>query len=225
MLTDEKGTGTAAGLCPLSRICDNCDVIQFRRLAALLMGAWLGAGLLTDVVVTQNFRTIDPFLQTPGNVEASAELNKIGRDQERLILRRNAAEENTWIFRNWERVEVAVGGLLFLLLLFGGRPQKLLFGLCLLMTAIVAIQHFFLLVSIADLGRRVDYLPASDPDSVKFWRLHGIYSGLEIAKMLLGFMFAARLALRWKPDPELFAREYGLSAGAPGIGEGQIRRG
>jgi hypothetical protein len=193
-------------------------VIQFRRLAALLLGAWLGGGILTDVAVTQNFNTIDSFLQTPGNIAASAELNKIGRDQERLLLRRNAGEENTWIFINWERIEVVIGGLLFLVLLFGGTPQKLLLGLCLGMVAIVAVQHFFLVSPIADLGRRVDYLPATDPESVKFWRLHAVYSGLEIAKTLLGFAFAARLTFKWKPDPELFVREYAA-------GQGKIRRG
>jgi hypothetical protein len=176
--------------------------------AALLLGAWLGGSILTDVAVTENFNTIDPFLQTPGNVAASAELNKIGRDQERMLLRRNAGEENTWIFTNWERVEVAIAGGLFLVLLFGGAPQKLLLGLCLGMAAVVGVQHFLLLPSIADIGRRVDFLPASDPESVLFWRMHGIYSGLEILKILLAFVFAARLTIRWKPSPELFAREY-----------------
>lgn len=206
-------------------ICDNCDVIQFRRLAAILLGAWLGGSILTDVAVTENFNTIDTFLQTPGNIAASAELNNIGRDRERLLLRRNAGEENTWIFTNWERVEVAIGGALFLVLLFGGRPQKLLLGLCLAMTAVVAAQHFFLLAPIADLGRRVNYLPASDPESVKFWRLHGVYSGLEIAKILLALVFAARLTLRWKPDRDLFVREYGLGDEVLLADQGKIRRG
>jgi hypothetical protein len=200
-------------------------VIQFRRLTAFLLGAWLGGSILTDVAVTQNFKTIDTFLQTPGNIAASAELNRIGRDQERLLLRRNAGEENTWIFLNWERVEIAIGGVLFLVLLFGGRPQRLLLALCLAMTAVVAGQHFFLLAPIADIGRRVDYLPASDPESVKFWRLHGVYAGLEIAKILLGSAFAARLTLRRKPDPDLFVREYGLGVEVPVAGRGKIRRG
>jgi hypothetical protein len=194
-------------------------VIQFRRLAALLLGAWLGGSILIDVVATENFNTIDPFLQTPGNVSASAELNKIGRDQARLLLRRNAGEENTWIFINWERIEVALAGVLFLVLLFGERPQKLLMALCLGMVAVIGGQHFFLLPQIADLGRKVDYLPASDPDSVKFWKFHGIYAGLEIAKIVLGIVFAARLAFRFRPDPELFAREYELGT------RGKSRRG
>ena len=129
-----------------------------------MIGAWLGAGILADVAVTQNFQAVDRFLQTPGSVGTSAALNAVGRDQERFILRRNAGEENNWIFLNWERVELALGGLLFLLLLFGERPQKLLIVLCAAMFLIVAGEHFYLTPLITDLGRRVEDLPAADPD-------------------------------------------------------------
>ncbi len=183
-------------------------MIQFRRLAALLLGAWLGASVLTDVAVTQNFQTVDRFLQQPGSVSASAALNAIGRDRERFILRRNAGEENNWIFMNWERVELGLGGLLFLLLLFGDKPQRLLLALGAAMFLIVAAEHFLLTPLIVDLGRRVDDLPATDPDSKKFWMLHGIYSGLDILKMLVAVAFAVRLAIRRKPDRDYFAREY-----------------
>jgi len=202
-------------------------VIQYRRLAALLLGAWLGASVLTDVAVTQNFQTVDRFLQQPGSVSASAALSAIGRDRERIILRRNAGEENNWIFMNWERVELAFGGLLFLILLFGERPQRLLLGLCAAMLLIVAAEHFLLTPLIVDLGRRVDDLPATDPDSKQFWMLHGIYSGLDILKMLVMGAFAVRLAIKRKPDPDYFAREYAALGVEGNIrpGEGNIRRG
>ncbi len=186
-------------------------MIQYRRLAALLIGAWLGAGILADVAVTQNFQAVDRFLQAPGSVSASAALNAVGRDKQRFILRRNAGEENNWIFLNWERVELALGGLLFLLLLFGERPQKLLIVLSAAMFLIVAGEHFYLTPLITDLGRRVDDLPAADPDVKTFWVLHGIYSGLDILKILLGLAFAVRLAIKRKPDQDHFVREYAAS--------------
>jgi hypothetical protein len=186
-------------------------VIQYRRLAALLIGVWLGAGVLADVAVTQNFQAVDRFLQAPGSVSTSAALNAVGRDKERFILRRNAAEENNWIFLNWERVELALGGLLFLLLLFGERPQKLLIVLCAAMFLIVAGEHFYLTPMITDLGRRVEDLPAADPDVKTFWILHGFYSGFDILKLLLGVAFAVRLAIKRKPDQDHFVREYAAS--------------
>ena len=55
-------------------------------------------------------------------------------------------------------------------------------------------------------------LPAADPDNVKtFWVLHGIYSGLDILKILLGLAFALRLAIKRKPDQDHFVREYAAS--------------
>ena len=55
------------------------NVIQYRRLCALLLGAWLGAGILADVAVTQNFQAVDRFLQAPGSVATSVALKAIGR--------------------------------------------------------------------------------------------------------------------------------------------------
>ena len=197
-------------------------MIQYRRLTALLLGAWLGGSILTDVAVTQNFRTVDRFLEAPGNPGTSAQLNAAGRARERVILRRNAAEENNWIFLNWERFEFALGGGLFLLLLFGDRPQILMLALSLIMLAAIAVEHFLLTPGITDLGRVIDDLPTTDPRYGKFWILHGFYSGLDILKMLVGFGLAARMIIRRKPDRELFAREYASSLPDQ---EGVIRRG
>ncbi len=186
-------------------------MIQYRRLCALLLGAWLGASILADLAVTQNFQAVDRFLQSPGSVATSTQLNSIGRPIERVILRRNASEENNWIFLNWERVEFFIGGALFLLFLFGERPQKIMLAASLVLIAIVAAEHFLLTPVITRLGRFVDDLPATDAQYRKFWMLHGIYSGLDILKMLIGFALAARLVIRRKPDRDLFVREYAAS--------------
>jgi hypothetical protein len=194
-------------------------VIQYRRLASLLLGAWLGAGILTDIAVTQNFQTVDRFLEAPRSATTSAQLNKIGRAEERVILRRNAGEENNWIFLNWERVELALGGALFILLLFGSRPQKLMLGLCAAMLLIVVAQHFLFAPQIAEIGRRVDDLSPGDPEVHKFWMLHGFYSGLEILKLVAGFAFAVRLSFRKRIAQDHFVREYAASIPDRGVVE------
>lgn len=186
-------------------------MIRNRRLSALLLGAWLGASILVDVAVTQNFQAVDRFLTAPGNAATSSELNAIGAARERVILRRNAGEENNWIFLNWERVEFAVGGGLFLLFLLGDKPQKLRVALSIVLLAIVAAEHFLLTPRITDLGRIVDALPPTDPGYKTFWTLHGLYSGLDILKMLVMFGLAVRLAILSKPDWDLFMREYAAS--------------
>lgn len=183
-------------------------MIQYRRLCALIVGAWLGASIVADVAVTQNFQAVDRFLASPGNAETSQQLNAIGRPQERVILRRNAAEENNWIFLNWERVELAIGGGLLLLFLFADRPQKLAMGLTVAIVGIVAAEHFLLTPRITGLGRIIDDLAPSDPEYKTFWVLHGFYSGMDLLKMLLALILGVRLVVRRRPDREQFAREY-----------------
>jgi hypothetical protein len=187
-------------------------VIQSRRLSVLLLGAWLGASVLTDIAVTQNFQAVDRFLAAPGSAAASSELDSVGRPRLRAILRRNAGEENNWIFLNWERAEFAVGGLLFLLLFFEDRPhtgkQKTALALCLAMLSIVAIEHFFLAPKIVEAGRIIDDLPETSPERAQFWILHGAYSGLDILKMLVGFILAVSLTLRRKSDKKVLSPEY-----------------
>jgi hypothetical protein len=192
------------------------NVIQYRRLAALVLGGWLGAGVFADVAVTQNFQTVDRFLAQPGSVATSVELAKIGRDRERVILRRNAGEENNVIFENWERVELLTGGALFALLLFGARPNKVMLGGVLLMLVVVAAQHFYLSPTVTELGRQLADLPANDPLNTKFWTFHGIYSGAEILKLLVGFALAVRLSIGRRPDTEHFAKKYEASSVAGG---------
>lgn len=183
-------------------------MIQYRRLAALVLGAWLGAAVFADIAATQNFAAVDRFLAEPGSLHTSVELNQIGRSRERLILRRNAGEENNGIFENWERAELIAGTVLFALLLFGARPNKMMLGLTLLLLAIVAVQHFYLSPQVTDLGRRIADVPASDPLNAKFRTFHGVYSGSELLKLVVMLGFAARLAIRRKMDPDHFVKEF-----------------
>ena len=104
--------------------------------------------------------------------------------------------------------QLVLGFVLFLLLLFGVRPQKTMLGAVALMTLIVGVQHFLLSPQVADLGRKLADLPPGDALNSRFWTLHGIYSGSEILKLLIGFALAVRLATRRKQDPGHFAREY-----------------
>jgi hypothetical protein len=183
-------------------------VIQYRRIAALLLGIWLGAGIFADVAVTQNFSTVDRFLSAPGSMKTAAQLHKLGRPVEREILRRNAGEENNYIFENWEWVELFLGVGLLATLFFGERPNKLMMGAALTMWLIVLVQRFALTPQVADMGRRIVDLPVGDPLNKTFWMYHGIYSGAEIVKLLVGFGLAARLSVRGKPDPNQFAKEF-----------------
>jgi hypothetical protein len=195
-------------------------VIQYRRIAALILGIWLGAGFFADFAVTRNFKTVETFLADPGDVTTSVELNRIGRWKERIILRRNAAEENNYLFEVWEWTELALGTVLLASLAFGERPQKLLLAAPLAMIVIVAAQRFYLSPQVAELGRKIADLPAKDPLNGTFWMFHGIYSGAEIVKILIGLALAVRPSVRGRKDPDYFVKQFAAgrtgSANAPG---------
>jgi hypothetical protein len=174
-------------------------VIRYRSIAAIVLGGWLGAATFADFAVTQNFQTVDRFLHSPGSNVTATELQQIGADRERLILRRNAGEENGFLFQGWETAELAIGTVLIALLLVGGERSGLSIAPAILMFAIVAAQRFYLSPEVTSLGRTIADLSAGDPrgpqlDS-RFWTAHGLYSGLEIIKLLLGTFLAAMLVL------------------------------
>ncbi len=90
-------------------------------------------------------------------------------------------------------------------------------GLSLAMLVMVAVEHFFLTPPIIEIGRVIDDLPPTSPAYKHFWLLHGLYSGFDILKMLLGAVFAFRLVVRRAPDKDHFVKEYDkLHAAAQG---------
>lgn len=167
---------------------------QIQRLAVLVLGLWLGAGIFADIAVTRNFNTIERFLANPGSVATASEIDAIGREREREILRRNAAEENNGIFHDWERAELAIGGALIALLALERAPAIDL-AITGAMIAIVAVQTLALSPRIAALGRLIPSMPPGDPAVAHFWTMHGIYSGSEILKLLFGFALSLRLCV------------------------------
>lgn len=176
------------------------NVFHNRRLANLILGLWLGMAGCVDFLVIQNFASVDRFLAAPGTVGSSQAIRQIGPEGARYLLRRNASEENAWIFENWEWIQIYISVLFFLLLLLAGRPSKWALALTAGMLIILLIQRFALTPQISAMGRDIADLPAADlaknPENSRFWLFHGLYSGSEILKLVTGFSLAAILMFR-----------------------------
>lgn len=182
--------------------------MHFRRLASFLLGAWLMGSVFMDVVATQNFRSVDLLLADP-SLGASAQIREMGPDQARVFLRHHAAEQNRAYFELWERVQLALGLVLFLVLLFGSAPSKLSLGLCVAMFVVVLAARLLLTPEIAKLGRSTDFVldTTSSPERSRFRTFHGAYSGLELAKLGIGLTLTATLLFRGRRDRKRFSRE------------------
>ena len=169
--------------------------MHFRRFAALLLGAWLTGCVFMDMVATQNFRSVDRLLAAPDAERIQA---MGGRDLARAFLRYQASELNRSYFDNWERTQIALGVVLFLVLLFGSPPNRLMLLLTLLMLALVLVMHFYLTPEITRLGRVIDFVSPGtpSPDRARFWTFHGAYSACELVKFGLGTVLAVLLVRR-----------------------------
>src|SRR5579864_4498043 len=133
--------------------------MHYRRFACLLLGTWLTGGLFMAMVATQNFRSVDRLLAKPA-APAAQSINKLGHESARTLLRYQVSEQNRWYFQTWEMAQLALGGLLLVLLLFGSTEGALTLLLPVLMLVIALVQAFALTPEIISLGRVIDFVPA-----------------------------------------------------------------
>jgi hypothetical protein len=151
-----------------------------------------------DMVATQNFRSVDRVLAAPPPQIAERIQAMGGHDLARAFLRYQASELNRAYFDNWERAQIVLGAVLFLVLLFGSPPNRLMVLLTLLMLGLVLLMHFYLTPEITRLGRTIDFVSPGtpSPDRTRFWTFHGAYSACELVKFGLGTVLAVLLVRR-----------------------------
>jgi hypothetical protein len=168
--------------------------MHLTRLIAFLLGIWLAGSGAMYVVATQNLRSADRILDAPPPV-AREITEQLGRDESRMLLRYQAAEQNRWYFRSWERTQLALGVLLLLVILLAVTGKKHLAPLTFFMLILVMVQHWAITPEVIRLGEQIDFLPPSEPSAerTRFWSFHHAYSGLEVLKLGIGFLVFAKL--------------------------------
>ena len=168
--------------------------MHYRRIASLLLGLWLGVGLLMAWIAIETFRSVDRLLVAPGPVVA-IQIKALGPGGARALLRYQAAEQNRSFFEQWEICQLILSVGFFSFLLFGSNEGKFSLLLLLIMFLIVAAQRFFMTPELSSLGRTFDFIPADVPsvERNRFWMLHSMYTGSEVLKFGLGLVLGARL--------------------------------
>lgn len=179
--------------------------MQFHRLAAFILGLWLGASILMDLVATQNFRSVNRVLSGSDLRFVEATKSAGGKEPTRLLLRYFAGETNRFLFENFEWSELLLGIVLLLVLLFSRSYQKLSMALCLGMLILVALQRFYLTPAITELGRALDF---GGIQTDRFKAVHSLYGGVELTKLALGLGMGVRLLIRRSADKKAFARDF-----------------
>jgi hypothetical protein len=170
--------------------------MHYRRIVCLILGLWLGGGLVMAWFGARSFSTPDRIINQ-SNPGFALQTKPLGPATTRAVLHHAVAEQNRWLFQSWENMQLVIGVFFFSYLLFGTMEGKFTLLLALVMLVITAVQRIGISNALGLLGSSLDYLPAETlpTERAKFWLLHSTYIGLELAKLGLG-VIVCTLVLR-----------------------------
>ena len=172
-----------------------------RALMAFLLGSLLVGMVLIGVVAAENFFMVDRLLESTGPAEFHQKIAPLSDGDARVVLRYLSSELNRFYFRVWGGAEVLLGGLLLLLAARSGpkgsKDRRLTIGAG-VMLALSLLMTFYLTPQLVEVGRGLDFAPRDPPppELRQFGMLHGAYSVLDLAKLLLGIWLTVRLIRR-----------------------------
>src|SRR5579871_2351027 len=113
--------------------------MHYSRIAALILGVWLGASLLMMFFAAQSFERASALEANPPK-ELSKAMEGMDPKMSKALLRHLAGDENRLLFDVWETAQLAIG-LALTLVLFFGVNSRLMSGFSLGMLLLVAFAH------------------------------------------------------------------------------------
>jgi hypothetical protein len=169
--------------------------VHTRRLAAFLLGVWLGGCLLMILIQAENLRFTSSLLSTPSD-QAAAFLKKAGSQQDfALMMRYQAAEQNRRYADVWEDAQFGLGLILAASLFLGTQRRMFPLVVCGLMLVMLIFEHLGITPELAFRGRDTDFPPGNAALGllVRMYALGQVYAWVEGSKMVLGVLLAGYL--------------------------------
>lgn len=186
-----------------------------RRVGAFLIGSWLLGSLLIAFISSQVFVNVDRFLNSPP-AQIAKELDDIGPDMMRQILRYQASQHSRHIIETWEVMQLGLGGALLATSVLTAHRSRFVIASSALMMAIVLFMYFHLTPIMNALARSFDFLPltAALQERENYNRYSVWYHVLEILKVTLGIVITGRLLFdRYDWQDKLFPASAGTTKG------------
>jgi hypothetical protein len=154
--------------------------------AMFAMGAWLCGTLITSVVATENFYTVDRLLTESTNPVFSSEVERFGRPQARELLRYLSSELNRLYFKLWNVAQLALGLTVLWLVWRNPAAVPARWGVAGMLGVIVLM--LWLTPAITSTGRSLDFMPRDPPPPAlsRFWILHAAYTFLSMCTLVAG---------------------------------------
>ena len=172
-------------------------VMHYRRIVCFLLGVWLGGGILMAWYGARSFGTVETIMNQ-SNPAFVLQTKVLGPAVTRLVLRNAVAEQNRWLFRSWENMQICMAVLFFSYLLFGTLEGKVSLAVMLAMLALTLFQRLLISPELGITGRTMEYVPAdlAAQERAKFWLLHNAYLAVEALKfgfgLILGMIVMSR---------------------------------
>jgi hypothetical protein len=165
-----------------------------QAVAIAILSLWIGLSLAMWFVATRSFRTVDRVLSQP-RPEFARTVQPLSPDQTRIMLRHLASEINRALFGAYGWAQILLGVLLVLLLWRQTPRDSIGFAVSWVMLGLAVILTFVIQPWIVSIGRSIDFVPRqpAPPLMLRFWMLHGAFTGLDGVKCLAGL----GVLLRW----------------------------
>ena len=160
--------------------------MRYRRIICFLLGIWVGVSAMLAIASYQNFNTVETVLKE--SPEPGIRIFKtLGPSDARLLLRYTAGREHTSTYETWEDIQFGIG-LLLMAMLFLDASTRMLSPVPLGMILIVAFMHFKIAPELGWINHIYAFLPSSAEFQARgqFWRLHAVYTTLDLLKGALG---------------------------------------
>ena len=167
--------------------------MRYSRIAAMILGAWLGCSMLLMYLGANGFeRALTLLNGAPAQLTQT--LQSIPLANQRALLRYVVVDQNRFYFEFWESTEFVIGFML-IVILFLGVESRLMSALTLGMVLVVAFQHLMITPELSYLSRGLEFVPwtADSPTRDQFWKLHTLYIVLDVLKIALGALVSILL--------------------------------
>jgi hypothetical protein len=153
------------------------------------MGVWLMGIVVTAIVATQNFYTIDRLLKAQPNETFAVHAEKLGHDQTRELLRYLSSELNRLYFQAWNLAQLPLGILALWLVVRVPEANKPKWGIV-AMLGIVLFLTVLITPRIVSVGRALDFVArVPPPDGLRtFGLLHAAYTVFDAVLLTMGVL-------------------------------------
>jgi hypothetical protein len=178
--------------------------MNLRRLACLLLGAWLATGAILALITLQNRRLIDSSLLHL-SPSVAAQVKTIGPEQARLLLLLQWNEQTRFYMDAWGTAQLAAAAACLLVVLFATREGKTTLLLAGGMLLAIGVQRLWLIPEIATLGRLIEVMPGAAAEG-RLETIRLLYYAIETLKIAVGVVVGVRL-LRQKASRSGHARK------------------